>query len=736
MRKPSRRSIATLIRVRQEIVKRLDATLPRSSGPRTLAQVLDSAFANGIDDTDDAARRKLAQRTSARFPLVHLRGRDVGALPAVADLRRSAAASLKGNWSIFGTSVVTDLSQHDWTAHPTTGARPSDAHWTRVSYLGGVGGGDVKAIWELNRHHHILRLAQGYFLDRSEETAESLVALIDQWIEQNPAGRGINWTSSLEVAFRSIAWCWIWALTCESPAWTKQRLERFLVTIWHHARHIERFDSIHHSPNTHLTGEGLGLLYIGLSFPELRRAHRWAERGREILESELGIQVFDDGVHFERAVGYHRYTAEFYLHYLLLADAHGLPVEPAHRTRIRAAVAATCALRRPDGSWPVIGDEDSGDTLLLTTNEPQDQGPILALGGALFREQSWVDLTRDVHRAAGWWLLDDGQWQSLQAMASKAESPRVTGGGTRTGLQERRRGTATALASAGYYVASDGSDDGWWCLVDAGPHGGDRTGHAHTDLGHVEISHGATLIIADPGCFAYTMEPALRDWARSELAHASLVIDDTPLALPSGPFSWSSVAPTPSCIHGDSDAAWWCELQYTRPHARGAITHRRQVTLVRGIGVVVCDWVDGDAPSSFALHWPLADTPDDSDIVGTRIKRDGYGVSWTSVGGGDLTAALLPIVRSAGYGQRQHGASLKLARTGNLPACVVSCFDERAGAFRVSAHERGGVRVDVDLDSSRDVDAAETSLMLHLMPGMAPVIERSRKPVISHGASR
>jgi hypothetical protein len=66
----------------------------------------------------------------------------------------------------------------------------------------------------------------------------------------------------------------------------------------------------------------------------------------------------------------------------------------------------------------------------------------------------------------------------------------------------------------------------------------------------------------------------------------------------------------------------------------------------------------------------------------------------------------------------------------------VSCFDEQAGAFSVRAHERGGVRVDVDLDSSPDVDAAETSLVLHLMPGMAPAIERSRKPVISHGASR
>ena len=38
------------------------------------------------------------------------------------------------------------------------------------------------------------------------------------------------------------------------------------------ARHVERYLSTYFSPNTHLTGEALGLLYIGTQFPELAGA--------------------------------------------------------------------------------------------------------------------------------------------------------------------------------------------------------------------------------------------------------------------------------------------------------------------------------------------------------------------------------------------------------------------------------------------------------------------------------
>ncbi len=701
----SRRRLAPLIRIRQEIDKRLDPWLPRRAGPEAIERLLApelAPLALESGDRGDALRHALAARGAVRFPLRHLARRDAGQLPAHNALRASIESAASGRWSVFGTPLDVDLRAQDWLRHPLArGAAPA-GHWTNVAYMNGAGGGDVKAIWDLSRHHELLRLAQGFFLDRDEKLAETLLVLLERWVDQNPHGRGVNWVSSLEVAFRAIAWCWIWALTCESPAWTPSRTRKFLLSLWHHARHVERFDSIHHSPNTHLTGEGLGLLYVGSFFPELVRADRWARRGREILESELDEQVLDDGMHYERAVGYHRYTAEFYVHYVLLVRASGMSVSRHVLDRLRAQIDTVRALRRPDGTWPLIGDEDSGDTLLLTPTDPHDQGPVLAVGGALTGDGAASSLTTEAHRAAGWWLLDDHEWEVLRDAAT---SPADIG-------------RSASLPAAGYFVGRDGDGaDDWWCLVDAGPHGGDRTGHAHTDLGHVEIAHGSTHIVVDPGCVAYTMDRHARDRCRSELAHACLVVANHELASPSGPFSWSRIAPTPSVVQGDSDCTWWCELQYAHPGVSQLI-HRRQVVLVRGQGIIVCDWVDGVGTPRVAAHWPLAASSRDTAVSGTTLTTPDYYITWGATAGG-LDASLEPTQRSPRYGRSREATLLRLDYSGPLPTALVTCFGTAARPLKLQRSTRDAIRVLLA------ADVAEDASTLVVRPGGPPAIERS-----------
>jgi hypothetical protein len=709
VRIPSRRSLAPLIRIRQEVDKRLDPLLPGRSGSEALAGVLGPALTLRIRQSagGDGLRAALAAATDARFPRAHLLRRDPAALPNRDELLREVADVARGEWSVFHRPLRVDVSRHDWTRHPVTNVKPTDEHWSRVPYVAGIGGGDVKMIWELSRHGQLVRLAQGYFLTRDPARAEAMLALLDQWLDQNPPGRGINWVSALEVAFRAIAWCWIWSLTCDSRAWTAARMDRFLVSLWHHARHVERYDSIHHSPNTHLTGEGLGLMYVGLMFPELRGAGRWARRGEEILDTELDAQVLADGMHFERATGYHRYTAEFYLHFLLLADAFGRAVGADRRDRVRSMVAVTAMLRRPDGSWPVIGDEDGGDTLLLGTTDPQDQGPVLAVGGAYFAARDWLEASTHAHRATGWWLLDDPRWDDARRAPVRLDATARIG----------------ALPAAGYYVGREaGTANDWWCLVDAGPHGGDSTGHAHTDLGHVEIARGDSLIVTDPGCATYTTDLAARDWARSEAAHACVVVDDAPLAEPRGPFSWRRIAPTPHASTGDDGTLWWCDLSYERPHAAGRLTHRRQVVLVRGWGLVVCDWVTGDAPAAFALHWPLGAPPESLTLDGAALHIDsgrGTRITWMATAAdGALRPSLVPMKRSPGYGRQLEGRLLRVEHAGRLPVTVVTTFCDPSAVFRA----RSNVASTLELELGRH--GGEVSTAVRLTFGEAPTVVR------------
>jgi hypothetical protein len=73
-------------------------------------------------------------------------------------------------------------------------------------------------------------------------------------------------------------------------------------------------------PNTHLTGEALGLFYIGTIFPEFKESERWRTTGLSILNQQLNRHVQSDGVYFEQSTYYHRYTTDFYLHLKILLE--------------------------------------------------------------------------------------------------------------------------------------------------------------------------------------------------------------------------------------------------------------------------------------------------------------------------------------------------------------------------------------------------------------------------------
>ena len=138
-------------------------------------------------------------------------------------------------------------------------------------------------------------------------------------MDQNPPKLGINWASSLEVAFRSISWLWALYFFKDSPALTSSLFLRALKFLYLHARHLETYLSTYFSPNTHLTGEALGLFYLGTLLPEFRAAARWRETGRRILLEQMARHVQPDGVYFEQSSYYHRYTTDFYTHFLILA---------------------------------------------------------------------------------------------------------------------------------------------------------------------------------------------------------------------------------------------------------------------------------------------------------------------------------------------------------------------------------------------------------------------------------
>ena len=120
------------------------------------------------------------------------------------------------------------------------------------------------------------------------------------------------------------------------------------------ARHLESYLSTYFSPNTHLTGEALGLFYLGTLLPEFKEAKRWQDLGSSILIEQLPVHVRPDGVYFEQSSYYHRYTTDFYIHFLLLSRANNFTLPTQVEDTLLLLLDHLMYITRPDGTTPLL----------------------------------------------------------------------------------------------------------------------------------------------------------------------------------------------------------------------------------------------------------------------------------------------------------------------------------------------------------------------------------------------
>jgi len=515
-------------------------------------------------------------------------------MPAACDEAVATAdAACRGRFDLLGYEALSFGDPIEWSLDPIAGLRAPSTHWSRVDPLDPRMVGDSKVVWELNRHQWMVQLGQAYRLTGDPSYARAFASYIEHWIDANPTGIGINWASSLEVSFRLIAWCWALLLLRGAPVLSETLFDRIVRSIWAHAAHAERYLSYYFSPNTHLTGEALGLVYAGLIFPGLPRAARWRELGARILVDESARQILADGVHFELSTGYHRYTLEFYLHLLILADRNGWPIPDVVAERVGRMLDFVLAVRRPDGSMPHIGDADGGTLMPLARREQDDFRGVLATAAAFFGR---ADCAWAAGEAAPevLWLLGPAGLEAFDALrpAPPAAPP------------------SWLFPAGGYAIMRNGwRPDAHQLIFDVGPLGCPVTGgHGHADLLSVQCAVSGEPYLIDSGTFCYTGDPASRDYFRSTAAHSTVVIDGGCQASPAGPFSWAARPEarlldwrsTPEIDFVDALHRAYVE------RGRARTVHRRRVAFVKGRYWVVVDDLEGAGEHRVDLHFQFA----------------------------------------------------------------------------------------------------------------------------------
>ncbi len=489
--------------------------------------------------------------------------------------------------------------------------------------------GDTRWVWELNRHQFLFTFARAFLLTGEAVFLDRITALLEDWREKNPFGRGRNWSSALEVGLRSISW--LWTLAAALPDLEERLLRAWLRSLQEHYEYLASHLSIYSDPTNHLIGEAAALWILSVAVPTLPEARRREQRALKILTREIERQVTPDGVDREQSTGYQRFVLDFYLQVLAVARRAGRNLPPIIGERVAAMLEFLAALSGEGGEPPSVGDADGARGV------PFGERPDLA---------------------------DVAVWLDEPALAHSSRS--------------------RVFPRGGYCLWQAGDAA---LLFDVGPIGlWPNASHGHADALSVQARIRGRWLLADPGTGAYGASIRVRDSLRGTAAHNTVTVDGLDQTDALDLFKWLRPVPTrllDADMSEEFDYAMAVHEGYHR--LRQPVTHYRAVLFVRPpastSGWVIADRLDGEGRHHCALrfHFP----------PGTEVRGDGTGAVVAldpEEGAGlrfsfsDADWRLTTGLWSSRFGDWEPAPVLLIERTAELPLAWFTFLSPGAGS--------------------------------------------------------
>ncbi len=380
--------------------------------------------------------------------------------------------------------------------------------------------------------------------------------------------------NAMEAALRSVTWFEVTRFRMTDPTFSLRQKRVLALWLLRNGAFIER--RLHEVPlgGNHLLTHAAGLLYIGRLMPGLACTDRWAKRGERILHSEVLRQFHADGGTYEQSTAYHLFALDVVLSYALLLRGQGVSLPNAVAERIRTAARFAAAIARPDGSIPILGDDDSG-----RFHRWGDQPAVRELCslGALLLDDPDLAVAADGSSSSAAWLNGSDAPSRLNALASRRILPVISQSFVRTGLH--------ILRAPDWHAAV-------WSRDPTSPA---MLSHGHSDHNSIDVWCCGDHLLRDPGTGVYVGDPAVRNRLRATDAHSTLTLD----GLEVNKFEASDLFFMPPSTRGRR-VEWFLSdrLQSVTTthdgfrHERGRPTHVRRVRLdVAGSALEVWDEV-------------------------------------------------------------------------------------------------------------------------------------------------
>ena len=587
----------------------------------------------------------------------------------VVDAARYLAAADRiaaGRFDLFALRDAALGSPPRWNRDPKTGVAAPLTFGKLLDYRNPRRVGDIKYLWELNRHLHIATLAQAHALSGDARYFDVLRRHLESWFDECPYAMGANWSSSLELGIRLINWSVAWQLLggAGSPLFQGDEgapfARRWLESVFQHARFIRGNLSLYSSANNHLIGEAAGLFVAALTWPHWPHARAWLAQAKEILEREALLQNAPDGVNREQAVSYQQFELDLLLLPLLAGRANGVTFPAAFERRIEAMLECLASIMDAGGNVPMFGDSDDGLVVRFVPGAGHcPYRSLLATGAVLFQ--------RGDFKAKAGRLDDKTRW--LIGEGAEAAFEQLEGAGAH--LPIRR-----AFRHGGYYILGCGFETGKEIrlVADAGPLGYQTiAAHGHADALSFTLSVGGMEFLIDPGTYAYHTQGPWRRYFRGTAAHNTVRVDGVDQSQSGGNFMWLRKA-NAGCLvwrpADDRDVFEGWHDGYAR--LVDPVTHRRRITLDKAARRVLIEdtlQMAGEHVVELFFHC--------SEHCQVSAAREGYAISQAG------KTLLLTLPRGKGASSDVHCGS-----TSPILGWVSRRFDEKRPAPTIAWRAR------------------------------------------------
>jgi len=193
----------------------------------------------------------------------------------------------------------------------------------------------------------------------------------------------------MDVSIRVSNWIWGYYLFKDSPILTDEFMIMFAKSLLIHGHHIMANLENKGFANNHYLSDLAGLIYLGVCFPEFKKAKIWRDYGIKELIREMQRQVYDDGMDFEASTCYHRLATELFFYPALLLNLNGVQLPTTFNEKMKKMFDFVLYVLKPNGMMPQIGDNDNGRLHILNKKEMLDMTYLLGYASIYYNDPAY-----------------------------------------------------------------------------------------------------------------------------------------------------------------------------------------------------------------------------------------------------------------------------------------------------------------------------------------------------------